>query len=571
MKAWWLVDSLRLAQERKAIEGLVNDGWFELERWYIHECNLTVSGNIRIHDHCYPVNLVYPDQFPEVPAWVVPQDNIRWSNHQYGTGGILCLELRPDNWIPTATGANVLRSAFNLLSIEDPLGEGSERIQAPSEHLIGEIQAYDWLYNPVLIGAGCWSRQQNEQSETLKALQWFSKDDISPILVHDAHDRLSPRHPPGTDLFTGVYEIPIFVCTDSISAEVPKSRSDLINFAGLLSDMVEFEAKGSALILFAGDAVPLAYFLPYEGEPQLRKVFVLPDQNDLRSGRAPEAHPKKVSIIGLGSVGSKIADSIVRSGICRLILVDGDVMLPSNLERHALDWREVGFRKTQGLRRRLLNITPGADIQVISNNLAWQRSATAHAQQIADIAHCDLIIDATGDPATSLFLGAIAAVNKRPFVSVEVYAGGIGALIASCLPERDPPFATARAAFLAWCEAEGVAPPESGPHDYQALADDSTPLVADDAAVTIAAGHASRVILDILDGQPAGNESAWLLIGLRKAWVFQGHGHTIHLSVGQPIEHESPTHDEEAHQFALQLAKEYLDATHAADRTSPEA
>jgi hypothetical protein len=235
-------------------------------------------------------------------------------------------------------------------------------------------------------------------------------------------------------------------------------------------------------------------------------------------------------------------------------------MLPANLERHALDWRDVGFRKAHGLKRRLLAIVPGADITVVDQNLNWQRSARTHAWQVETLAACEVIVDATGDPATTLFLGSVAANNRRPFVSVEVFEGGIGALVASCLPMRDPPYAYARAAFLAWCDEGGEPPPMPAPRDYEALASDGTPMVADDAAVTMTAGHTARVILDILDGHPADPESAWLLLGYRKAWRFDGHGHTIRLTVGAPLAVETAQEDPDARAFVLALAKEYLNA-----------
>jgi len=87
-------------------------------------------------------------------------------------------------------------------------------------------------------------------------------------------------------------------------------------------------------------------------------------------------------------------------------------------------------------------------------------------------------------------------------------------------------------------------------------------VVADDAAVSVAAAHGARVVLDIIDGKPADANAAWMLIGLTKAWVFDGHGHTIRLDVAAAAGAESESDDAEAQQFALTLAKEYLDARH---------
>ncbi|MDY6867663.1 MAG: ThiF family adenylyltransferase [Chloroflexota bacterium] len=564
MKFWFFMNFQRVSYEKQAIEALSSDeAWFDLERWYLHEGMLAVTGVITAHDIRYPVRLVYPDQFPQVPAWVEPQEDVRWSTHQYGSGGLLCLELRPDNWEASATGADVLRSAYHLLEIENPLGEGNSKIRAPSADHVTEVQAYDWGANPVLIGADCQKRLKAGESQELKALRWWLMDNVWPIMVHDRHDRLSPRHPPNADFINWRAEtLPVYLSLNSAPTEAD-DRGSLIEAAEFEPHTVELLKKGSAVVIFSGDSKLIAYHLFDENTSYRRKVFVLPEQNDLRSGWSPDAQSKQVAIIGVGSVGSKVAESLLRSGISHFTLIDGDVMLPVNLERHVLDWRDVGFRKVNGLKRRLLNIMPGADIAVVEQNLNWQRSARTHAQQVAWVADCDIIVNATGDEATALFLSAVAAANQRPFVSVEVYEGGIGALIASCLPERDPPFITARAAFLNWCKQQDVIPPKQGIRPYEAFADDGMPFVADDAAVTMAAAHTARIVLDILDGQAAGPEMAWMLIGFRKGWFFKGHGDTIFLDVRKAPDssNQIEIQDVEAQAFISELVKEYLNAS----------
>ncbi len=43
-----------------------------------------------------------------------------------------------------------------------------------------------------------------------------------------------------------------------------------------------------------------------------------------------------VAIVGIGSVGSKIAVSLARSGVRNFVLVDDDILAPQNLVRHQL-------------------------------------------------------------------------------------------------------------------------------------------------------------------------------------------------------------------------------------------
>jgi hypothetical protein len=557
VKFWFITDTPRLAKERGAVEGLATEAsWFSLQRWCLFEGRFCAEGVIRVHGADYPVRLIYPDQFPQVPAWVEPQDaKAKWSKHQYGEGGTLCLELRPDTWEETATGADVLTSAFRLLDVENPLGEESERGRAPSAHNVGAIQSYDWLSNPLFITTGCLERIRAGSATSLTAGYSAYLDEVFPVFVHDELDRSASQRPP-TDS-RGFSEVPVYVSRNGAPASKPGTRDEVRTAAALAEDAdTQLAAAQFALVLFAGGDGVSAIQVIGDGPPLRLDIVVLENSGGQRSGRAPDAAKKRIAIVGAGSVGSKLAECLVRSGVHRLTLVDGDVMLPANLERHALDWRDVGYRKVKALKRRLLSIVPGARVKEIADNLNWQRSARTHAWQVEALARCDVIVDATGDVATALFLGAVAAANVRPFVSIEVFEGGIGALIASCVPDRDPPYAKARAAFTSWCEIQGVPAPKGTGRRYEALSDEGTPLIADDAAVTMAAGHGARVVLDIVDGRPAPREAAWLLVGFQKEWLFDGHGHTVRMSVGAPEERTNSPVDEKALAFATAVVKE---------------
>jgi len=554
LKFWWYVDTVRCGAEWRSVEALARDeGWFQLDRWRIYRWNLCAEGVISAHEHSYPVRLVYPDQFPEVPAWVEPQNDFRWTHHQYGHN-LLCLEYRPDNWTPTMTGVDVLCSAQRLLLQEDPLGEGGT--PAPSAHHIGEVQAFNWGASPILIGAACVERIKNRDSIELNALMWALPGGSYPILVYDSHDRQTQRRPPEPDFLSLHFDVPAFASLSPAPSELA-DRAALISAGGIDAERLDaIPTPFGIVVLFVADHEIIAYHAKNDAAPSRRRVFVLPEQSGIRSGRSPGVDSKQVAIVGAGSVGSKIAECLLRSGITRLKLVDGDVLLPDNLERHTLDWRDIGLRKVEAVKRRLLHIVPGADIEILSDNLNWQRSAQVHAWQVLAFASCDIVVDATGDAPTSLFLGAVADANARPFVSVEVFEGGIGGLIATCVPPRDPSFVEGRAAFLAWCEERGAPPPDPGPRRYEVLGDDGTPMTADDASVTTTAGHAARSILDIMDGAPVPAPSAWLLLGYRPGWLFDCHGHTFRINVG---EREAPTRvgeDAEAKSFVKTLLQD---------------
>lgn len=67
----------------------------------------------------------------------------------------------------------------------------------------------------------------------------------------------------------------------------------------------------------------------------------------------------KVMVIGLGGVGSYAAEALARSGIGALVLVDGDTVAPSNLNRQLIALHStVGMPKTEAARQRIADINP---------------------------------------------------------------------------------------------------------------------------------------------------------------------------------------------------------------------
>lgn len=99
-------------------------------------------------------------------------------------------------------------------------------------------------------------------------------------------------------------------------------------------------------------------------------------------------------------------------------------------------------------------------------------------------------------------------------------------------------------------------PLSAGDRAYEAISDNGEIIVVDDAAISMAASH-----VDILDDKV--DDFRWLLIGFRKEWAFDMHGHVIALDIGGPSEWNSNTEDAEAQKFVMEIAGELLDALKA--------
>ena len=72
---------------------------------------------------------------------------------------------------------------------------------------------------------------------------------------------------------------------------------------------------------------------------------------------------KRVIIFGVGGVGSWCAESLVRSGIKHLTIVDSDRVCITNINRQLMaTTKTVGQVKVEALKERLLSINPSAEM-----------------------------------------------------------------------------------------------------------------------------------------------------------------------------------------------------------------
>ena len=72
---------------------------------------------------------------------------------------------------------------------------------------------------------------------------------------------------------------------------------------------------------------------------------------------------KKIALVGLGAIGSSLAESLVRGGINNLSLWDGDVVEPGNICRSSYDQSNIGNSKVISLKEHLEKISPFVKIE----------------------------------------------------------------------------------------------------------------------------------------------------------------------------------------------------------------
>ena len=120
----------------------------------------------------------------------------------------------------------------------------------------------------------------------------------------------------------------------------------------------------------------------------------------------------KVIIFGVGGVGSWCAESLVRSGIRHLTIVDSDRVCVTNINRQLMATTStVGQVKVEALKSRLLDINPKAEINAI------QQIYTAETAESFHIETYDYIIDAIDSLKDKALLILEACRTKAVFYS----------------------------------------------------------------------------------------------------------------------------------------------------------
>lgn len=98
---------------------------------------------------------------------------------------------------------------------------------------------------------------------------------------------------------------------------------------------------------------------------------------------------QRVILFGVGGVGSWCAESLIRSGIQHLTLVDSDRVNASNLNRQLqATINTIGQLKVEALKERLLSINPDADITAIPEIYSAENADTFHLETY------DVVVDA---------------------------------------------------------------------------------------------------------------------------------------------------------------------------------
>ena len=216
----------------------------------------------------------------------------------------------------------------------------------------------------------------------------------------------------------------------------------------------------------------------------------------LRAGYdAPQLGQSAVTIVGIGAIGSVLADQLSRSGIRKLRLVDGERIRPGNSIRHLVSTDRVGERKAAAVAAHIkaAGHAPPGGLEVVNSSVRVPDEAERAFES------ADLVVDATGNAATKDLLVETAEVLRHSLLVVYLQRDGDVARVER-YPQQDDE------------DREPPAPP--GPTERETLRESGCgdPISpAPSSAAVVAAGLASLAAADLLVGRPVPAAATYVL------------------------------------------------------------
>ncbi|OVE74679.1 hypothetical protein BVX95_01490, partial [archaeon D22] len=133
-----------------------------------------------------------------------------------------------------------------------------------------------------------------------------------------------------------------------------------------------------------------------------------------------------VSIVGCGALGSNSAEIMARAGVKKIILIDGDKVEESNLQRQAMyTKKDVGSYKVEALKEHILSVRDDIEVEIHKEFLA---------ENNVDLIKSDMILDGLDNLKTRFMINEFAKKKNIPYVfGATIKSEG---MVYSVLPKR---------------------------------------------------------------------------------------------------------------------------------------
>ncbi|NLY98106.1 MAG: tRNA threonylcarbamoyladenosine dehydratase [Clostridiaceae bacterium] len=119
----------------------------------------------------------------------------------------------------------------------------------------------------------------------------------------------------------------------------------------------------------------------------------------------------KVCVFGVGGVGSHCIEALARGGIGKLVIVDSDSVVKSNINRQLVALHStLGKKKVEVMKERILDINPDATVEALAVFVTKEDS-------LDYIMDCDYVVDAIDNVTAKLHIIETCKKNDIRIIS----------------------------------------------------------------------------------------------------------------------------------------------------------
>ena len=141
---------------------------------------------------------------------------------------------------------------------------------------------------------------------------------------------------------------------------------------------------------------------------------------------------KRVGVVGLGSGGGFVAQSLAMSGVGKFVLVDDDSLEAGNVVRHIADRRDVGRPKTEAVANLIRQRNPDARVETYLGRIE---------QNLEVLDNLDILIVGVDGEGAKYAINQACLERELPAVYAGVYERGEGGDVVVIRPFNGPCYA----------------------------------------------------------------------------------------------------------------------------------
>ncbi|MFB1082500.1 ThiF family adenylyltransferase [Jeotgalibacillus sp. JSM ZJ347] len=451
----------------------------------------------------YPLRVIYPEGFPSFPPTVISDvgDELLLVKHQRKLSKVLCcFGFSSERWRANLTAREVIHEAEDLIANYSPQTfEPEYAVQDDVPEPI--INEYDYSRGGLLIplpfgdlkvseipnkSKGYMRVDPQSKRGILKSIiseecqfdlhsgyeKWFGKSPLNKVEIF----RVDTPPPLRSD------DVQKWLADQKIRVQ-KKNNNQFIFF--VFED--EWGTSGNKRLAWIGLKITQEKF------EWIQCYLVSTDDSEIRTPTGKFLSDKKVTVIGVGSLGSLVATTLAQEGIKNFSLIDYDEYEPSNAIRHQVKQSYFGTFKVIGVKHRIQDLSPTTKVIPIIGVIGGRNHIEVQHQIQESLISSDIIIDTTGEHSVTHYLNRFCVKNKQPLIIGSVTNGAWSAEVINYIPGSS-------GCWGCWHHSHGHHTPPGAPLNGKQFAPgcDQPTFIGGVSSVNIASGLIAQRTIDTL-------------------------------------------------------------------------